>query len=50
MYQGNIVESGSVETILSNPQHPYTKALINCIPRLGDRRERLTTIGDSLDT
>lgn len=50
MYQGDIVESGSVETILSNPQHPYTKALINCIPRLGDRRERLTTIGDSLDT
>jgi ABC-type dipeptide/oligopeptide/nickel transport system ATPase component len=50
MYQGNIVESGSVETILSNPQHPYTKALINCIPRLGDRRERLTTIGDTLDT
>jgi ABC-type dipeptide/oligopeptide/nickel transport system ATPase component len=50
MYQGNIVESGSVETILSNPQHPYTKALINCIPKLGDRRERLTTIGDSLDT
>jgi ABC-type dipeptide/oligopeptide/nickel transport system ATPase component len=50
MYQGNIVESSSVETILSNPQHPYTKALINCIPRLGDRRERLTTIGDSLDT
>ena len=49
MYQGNIVESGSVETILSNPQHPYTKALIACIPKLGDRRERLTTIGDALD-
>lgn len=49
MYRGNIVESGSVETILSNPQHPYTKALIACIPKLGDRRERLTTIGDALD-
>ena len=49
MYQGDIVESGSVETILSNPQHPYTKALIACIPKLGDRRERLTTIGDALD-
>lgn len=49
MYRGNIVESGSVETILSNPQHPYTKALIACIPKLGDRKERLTTIGDALD-
>ena len=49
MYRGNIVESGSVETILSNPQHPYTKALIACIPKLGDRRERLTTIADALD-
>lgn len=49
MYRGDIVESGSVETILSNPQHPYTKALIACIPKLGDRRERLTTIGDALD-
>ena len=49
MYRGNIVESGSVETILSNPQHPHTKALIACIPKLGDRRERLTTIGDALD-
>ena len=49
MYRGNIVESGSVETILLNPKHPYTKALITCIPKLGDRRERLTTIGDTLD-
>jgi ABC-type dipeptide/oligopeptide/nickel transport system ATPase component len=49
MYQGKIVESGSVETVLSNPQHPYTKALISCIPKLGDHQERLTTIGDSLD-
>ena len=49
LYRGNLVESGSVETILSNPQHPYTKALIACIPKLGDHRERLTTIGDALD-
>lgn len=49
MYRGNIVESGTVEAILSNPQHPYTKALIACIPKLGDSRKRLTTIGDSFD-
>ncbi|MFL2847373.1 MAG: ABC transporter ATP-binding protein [Coraliomargaritaceae bacterium] len=49
MYRGDIVESGSVETVLSNPQHPYTKALITCIPKLGDSRERLTTISDTFD-
>ena len=49
MYRGDIVESGSVETVLSNPQHPYTKALITCIPKLGDSRESLTTISDTFD-
>jgi ABC-type dipeptide/oligopeptide/nickel transport system ATPase component len=44
MYRGKIVEYGKCETILRDPQHPYTKALLDCIPRLGDRRERLTTI------
>ena len=48
MYQGNIVESGRVEFILSNPQHPYTKALIACIPKIGDKQNRLTTIDDLL--
>jgi peptide/nickel transport system ATP-binding protein len=44
MYRGTIVESGSVESVLKSPQHPYTKGLINCIPRLGDVRDRLNTI------
>ena len=44
MYSGKIVEQGSVETILNAPQHPYTKALIACIPRLGAKQKRLTTI------
>ncbi len=48
MYQGNIVESGRVEFILSNPQHPYTKALIACIPKIGGKQNRLTTIDDLL--
>jgi len=29
---------------LANPQHPYTKALIDCIPKLGAKRHRLATI------
>jgi oligopeptide/dipeptide ABC transporter ATP-binding protein len=35
MYMGNIVESGTVENVLKNPAHPYTKALLKSIPVLG---------------
>jgi len=32
MFRGEIVEAGSKEQVLSNPQHPYTKALLACVP------------------
>lgn len=44
MYRGEIVESGTTEAVLRNPQHPYTKALIACIPRMGLKQRRLVTI------
>ncbi len=44
MFRGKIVEYGDTRTVLSNPQHPYTKALIQCIPQLGAKRRRLATI------
>jgi len=44
MFRGKIVEYGETHAVLANPQHPYTKALIQCIPQLGAKRERLTTI------
>lgn len=34
MYAGSIVEYGDKESVLKNPMHPYTKALINSIPKL----------------
>ena len=46
MYRGEIVEYGDTESILRAPQHPYTKALLACIPRLGGKKKRLQTIGD----
>ncbi len=44
MFRGKIVETGSTHEVLSNPQHPYTQALIQCIPQLGAKRHRLATI------
>ncbi|PYM19436.1 MAG: dipeptide/oligopeptide/nickel ABC transporter ATP-binding protein [Candidatus Rokuibacteriota bacterium] len=44
MYGGRIVETGPVRTIFSNPQHPYTMALLDSIPRLTKSRDRLTAI------
>jgi len=32
MFRGEIVESGTKQQVLSNPQHPYTKALLACVP------------------
>ncbi len=44
MFRGEIVEYGDTESVLKNPQHPYTRALIACIPRLGAQKNRLETI------
>ena len=44
MFRGKIVEAGETTKILREPQHPYTKALIQCIPKLGSRQKRLVTI------
>jgi ABC-type dipeptide/oligopeptide/nickel transport system ATPase component len=44
MFRGKIVEEGETERVLRSPQHPYTQALIQCIPQLGQKRKRLTTI------
>ena len=34
MYAGKIVESGTRDQVLQNPQHPYTRALLETVPRL----------------
>jgi peptide/nickel transport system ATP-binding protein len=46
MYRGEVVETGDKKAIFDNPQHPYTRALINCIPRAGVVKEevKLNTI------
>lgn len=41
MYKGKIVESASTEEIFKNPRHEYTRALIEAIPSLHNRGEKL---------
>jgi peptide/nickel transport system ATP-binding protein len=36
MYLGRIVEVGPTEAVVSEPQHPYTRALLAAVPRMGD--------------
>jgi len=44
MYAGLIMEYGPVGKIFADPRHPYTRGLLECIPRLGQKRQRLATI------
>ena len=44
MYAGRIVEEGSVRDIFNNPSHPYTEALIQSVPKLEEKVERLYSI------
>ncbi|MGB3615024.1 MAG: ABC transporter ATP-binding protein, partial [Elainellaceae cyanobacterium] len=46
MYQGEVVEYGSVLQIFSNPQHPYTKGLLACRPRPDQQLQCLPTVSD----
>jgi glutathione transport system ATP-binding protein len=40
MYQGRVVETNGVHTLFADPAHPYTRALLKAVPRLGSMRGR----------
>ncbi|SDY03493.1 dipeptide ABC transporter ATP-binding protein [Hymenobacter psychrophilus] len=46
MYRGRVVEQGSVLDIFTNPQHPYTKGLLACRPKLSVGRKKLPVVAD----
>ena|SRR6516165_181644 len=48
MFRGRLVEFGEAVSVLKQPQHPYTRALIDCVPRLGESLRRLRTIDYSV--
>lgn len=49
MYQGQIVEHATSRELFNNPQHPYTKGLLACRPRLDKRFEHLPTVDDFME-
>ena len=44
MYAGRIIEIGSVKQVFSNPCHPYTVGLLDALPSLTDKKDRLNVI------
>ena len=50
MYRGRLVEYAGVEQIFTAPQHPYTKGLLACRPRLDNPYRRLPTVADFMQT
>lgn len=44
MYAGNIVEYSDIHTIVTNPAHPYTEALMGAVPRLDQDADTLNVI------
>lgn len=49
MYGGVILESGKTKEVFEHPKHPYTKMLIDAIPRVNDQREKLPVIEGMID-
>ena len=50
MYQGQVVEQGSVLDIYEHPKHPYTQGLLACRPRMDSPYKRLPTVSDFMST
>ena len=49
MHNGEILERGTVQQILSHPQHPYTQGLLACRPPIDVRLKRLPIVKEFLD-
>ncbi len=47
MYAGSAMEYGDVKELWKEPKHPYTIGLLNSLPHIGNRRERLVSIPGS---
>ena len=50
MYAGNLVEIGDIKTVFDDPKHPYTQALLDCIPYIGMKKGSLAPIRGNVPT
>ena len=48
MYAGEVVEDAATDTIVRRPKHPYTRALVKALPKLGQARTRLANIAGNM--
>lgn len=48
MYAGEKIEDGDVESIFNNPQHPYTRGLLQSVPNVDDKEHELKPIPGTL--
>ncbi len=48
MYSGKVVEEGDTKSLFKNPQHPYTKGLIESVPDVRTKKDRLFSISGSV--
>lgn len=49
MYRSNVVEKNNARTIFTGANHPYTKGLLACRPKLGANPKRLLTVSDFMN-
>jgi oligopeptide/dipeptide ABC transporter ATP-binding protein len=50
MYAGQIVEQGRTDEVLESPRHPYTRSLLDSVPKIGSGLERLASIPGAVPT
>lgn len=50
MYAGKVVEESDIYTIFENPKHPYTKGLLDSMPKIGQKTSRLDSIPGNVPT
>ena len=46
MYLGRVVEQANTEELFSNPQHPYTRALLSATPNFNKEKNKIMILGD----
>ena len=44
LYAGRLAEIGPVKDVILNAEHPYTRGLLNCLPRIGGPRQPLPAL------